>query len=49
MISETHNNFPLLQTYKEKSGCRIFIEDFLSIAIPFTVVIGGILLIALLL
>ncbi len=44
MTNTYNNDFPLLQSYKKKSECRIFLEDFLNIAIPFIVVIGGILL-----
>jgi len=46
MMTKTHQNYPLLQPYKEKSECRIFFEDFLNIAVPFTLVVGGIILIA---
>ena len=46
MMTNTHQNYPLLQPYKEKSECRIFFEDFLNIAVPFTLVVGGLVLIA---
>ena len=44
-MTNTQQDYPLLETYKKKRGCRIFLEEFLIIAIPFTVVVGGVLLI----
>lgn len=46
MITNSIQDIPLLQPYKEKSVCRIFLEDFLNIAIPFTLVIGGVIVVA---
>lgn len=48
MIANHNNTLPLLQPYKTKSECRIFLENILTLTIPFTVIIGGIIVVVLL-
>jgi len=44
--TDNNNEFPFLKPYKKKNECRVFIEDILNILVPFTLVVGGILLVA---